>query len=122
MTDLDPFEEPLFAPGASQDLDETFLFYLERNEGAARRYLNLIRTRLLGLRQMPTAGQRLPQEGLRQVLLRRYHQRIIYSVEARRIVVWALIDTRMDPAEIEQRIAERLEEGLGTDEDSYPSM
>jgi plasmid stabilization system protein ParE len=84
-------------PEARADIAEAAAWYRERSILAAERFLFAIGSALIRIEQQPTAHSVVDvATGARRALLVKFPHRVLYLIDGKRIVVFAVISHRRD--------------------------
>jgi plasmid stabilization system protein ParE len=85
-----------YLPGARQDFDESFDWYARRSQVTAERFLAAVSASLNRIAEDPEQFSRVDSRH-RECLVRRFPFRVVYRVEADRILVVAVAHAKRRP-------------------------
>jgi|SRR6478609_2968389 plasmid stabilization system protein ParE len=85
-----------YLPGARQDFDESFDWYARRSGVAAERFLAAVSASLIRIAEHPEQFARVDSRH-RECLVKRFPFRLVYRVEADRILVVAVAHAKRRP-------------------------
>lgn len=85
-------------------LQEIYDYLEELGTGKGDRFLSALETALKQIRTFPRSGSAFHAR-YHRVLISRYRYGVIYTIEARRIVVTRIVDLRQDPESIRRNLA-----------------
>jgi len=99
----------IFSPEAREDMDNIYLYYVERNEGYAIELYNQFIEEAERLQRFPQMAQRellleeYPEEYFSLVV--RHTYKIVYFVENNTVNIVAVFDCRQNPKKLKERTA-----------------
>lgn len=93
-----------FSPEAEEDLRSSFSWYESQRTGLGEEFLLCVEAALALVRDNPFLGRRV-HERARRILTRRFPYAIVYGVEHRRLVVFAVFHGRRDPTDWLRRVS-----------------
>jgi plasmid stabilization system protein ParE len=79
------------------DLNEGFWFYEDQQAGLGEYFLSCLRADIEGLKFTGGIHRRF-DGGFHRLLSRVFPHAVFYTVENQRVIIWAVIDCRRDPA------------------------
>jgi toxin ParE1/3/4 len=95
----------VLTPGARSDIADTATWYRERSVRAAEDFLLAVSVAIRRIEAQPTAQVVIDVEtGTRRALLRKFPQRMLYLIDAEKIVVFAVVHHRRDKPAWHQRL------------------
>lgn len=92
-----------FRPEALEDLRSAYLWYESQRPGLGEDFGLCVEAALAVVRDSPFLGRQL-RENARRVLVRRFPYAILYEIEDRRIVVFAVFHGHRDPEDWIRRL------------------
>lgn len=88
---------------ADRDLQDAFKWYEQEQKGLGTRLLVSVDAVLEEIRRHPFRHAEV-QPGVRRALVKRFPYGIFYSIEPNRIVVFAIMHARRNPAQWQRRV------------------
>jgi plasmid stabilization system protein ParE len=92
--------------GARDDLYESYNWYESKELGLGDRFLNYVQDGFLLIRQHPEIFPVLTSN-FRRALISKFPFEIIYKIEERRVVVYAVFNCSQDPQKWKSRVSEQ---------------
>jgi len=93
-----------FSPEAEQDTRAAYLWYESKRCGLGEEFLFCVEAALALVRDNPFLGRKV-HDRARRIHTRRFPYGIVYGVEPRRIVVFALFHGHRDPEDWLRRVS-----------------
>lgn len=91
-------------PRAELDLFEAFNFYDEQFSGLGEEFIRCVDAKLEFIKRHPKICPKMYKD-FRRGLISRFPFGIYYTIERKRIVVFAVLDLRQNPEKIRSRLA-----------------
>jgi plasmid stabilization system protein ParE len=94
----------LWTLGAEADVQDIYARFEDWEEGSGDRFYDDLLTSVRLLEAFPLIGPIVYADKVRRVLVFNRHYGLFYVVEARGIILHALLDLRQDPSQLLRRI------------------